>query len=128
MPKPKPLGRDLVRVAVYSCVPDAELRTQFAGLGRRYALARYWLIATEACDDDPFVPLEMRPGWAAVRQALACRDIHGVIVAEAGSGTDSRRELHRLDTVVRAMGGFLAKAVAAHPLRHGPGAAPGGAL
>ncbi|MGW7065110.1 hypothetical protein ACWGHM_42420 [Streptomyces sp. NPDC054904] len=126
--KPQPQGcRDNVRVAVSSCAPHAALGTRSIRLGRLYVSARYRLIATENFDHDPSVPVEEGPGWAAVTQALAREGIRGVVVAEAGVGADSSQELHRIDAVVRAVGGFFAEATAAHLVQRGQVGRRGGA-
>ncbi|MFG2232237.1 hypothetical protein ACGFNX_19850 [Streptomyces sp. NPDC048723] len=114
--KPRPHGRGHVPVAVYSCAPDLAVRTEAEGLGRRYATARHWLVATVRSDDDPSMPLDDRLGWSAIRQALASGFVRGVVVAEAKHVADNSREFHRLGVAVREKGAFLAEATDGRPL------------
>ncbi|MEU9415982.1 hypothetical protein [Streptomyces sp. NPDC048272] len=123
MPTKSRLGsRGHVPVAVYSCAADPAVRSGAVLLGRRYAEARLWLVATVRSDDDPSMPLDDRVGWTAILDALRTEAVRGVVVAKALHSADSSWALDTLGSAVREHGGFLAEAIGT-----GPRAAQGGA-
>ncbi|MFF8264298.1 hypothetical protein [Streptomyces virginiae] len=110
--KPRLPGRGHVPVAVYSCATDPAERSGGEALGRRYAEARFWKVATVRSDVDPATPLDNRAGWAAILTALISGNVSGVVVAGESRAAEGGRVMHQPGAAVRGYGGFLAEAVA----------------
>ncbi|MEV6676335.1 hypothetical protein AB0N09_05620 [Streptomyces erythrochromogenes] len=124
--KPSFHGRGHVPVAVYSCASDPVVRSGAEELGRRYAEARYWLVAAALSDVDPSRPLAERVGWTAILEALSSKDVHGVVVAGLRHAAGGHRVVHQLGSAVRGYGGFLAEAVGIRLLETDAGQPQGG--
>lgn len=68
-----------VPVALYIATSgdaDARILTSHA---RAFAEARDWTVTLAMVDDDPTLPLDQRPGWQVITNALNARTIHGVV-------------------------------------------------
>ncbi|MQS11758.1 hypothetical protein F7Q99_05500 [Streptomyces kaniharaensis] len=118
-----PVGR--VPVALYTATSNdatAHLLTSYA---RAFAEARDWTVTLATVDNDPTRPLDQRPGWQIVIDALNARTIKGVITWTRDMVTGGQADLaaeafDRLATVLGDRGGFIA-AASGHDDSHAPG-------
>ncbi|MEV4335485.1 hypothetical protein [Streptomyces sp. NPDC049590] len=115
MPKYSPGGIGHVPVAIYSCAFESAAVREAERRARRYADARHWHVAGAWSDDNPCVPLDGRPAWAAVTSTLSSGLVRGIIVAGISHLADDAAQFAALGVLVRDRGGFLAEATSPPP-------------
>ncbi|MCX4734963.1 hypothetical protein [Streptomyces sp. NBC_01363] len=120
MPNTPPGGLGRVPVAVYSCAAATPVAREAERRTRHYADARHWYVAGAWTDNDPTLPLGIRPAWSAMTGALSSGLIRGVVVAGASHVATDAAQFASLGALIRDRGGFLAEATPESP-RHGPG-------
>ncbi|MFJ9440825.1 hypothetical protein ACIRRH_03010 [Kitasatospora sp. NPDC101235] len=104
-----------VPVAVYIATSSEAATLILTGHARAFAEARDWTVTFTMVDDDPTRPLDQRPGWQAIIDALNARTIHGVAIwtRDMVAGSQASRGIEAYDRLAAALGdrgGFLAVA------------------
>ncbi|MDY0815737.1 ATP-binding protein [Kitasatospora purpeofusca] len=117
-----------VPVALYIATSGEAAAVPLTRHARAFAEARDWTVALTIVDDDPTRPLDRRPGWQVITDALNARTIDGVVTWTRDMVTGGRavRDARAHDRLPRVLGGgFLAAAVPApwdgQPSRHATG-------
>ncbi|MFF2611470.1 hypothetical protein [Kitasatospora sp. NPDC058046] len=119
-----------VAVALYIATSDEGAALILTSLIRAFAEARDWTVALTLADDDPTRPLDQRPGWQAITDALNTRTIHGVVtwthdMVSSGQAVRGIGSYDRLPAALGDRGSFLAtacpdSAIADHGNGHPP--------
>ncbi|MGW3179165.1 hypothetical protein ACWDD9_07860 [Kitasatospora sp. NPDC001119] len=119
-----------VPVALYITTSDEGAALILTSLIRAFAEARDWTVALTLADNDPTLPLDRRPGWQAIIDALTARAIHGVVtwthdMLSSGQAVRGIGSYDRLPTALGDRGSFLAaacpdSAIADHGNGHPP--------
>ncbi|WP_406114090.1 ATP-binding protein [Kitasatospora purpeofusca] len=122
----RPSGRR-VPVALYIATSGETASASLIRRSRAFAEARDWTVALSIVDDDPTCPLDQRPGWQVIADALSARTIDGVVTwtHDMVTGGRAARARDQLPRVLGDGGGFLAAAVPdpwdRQPSRHATG-------
>ncbi|MFJ6217278.1 recombinase family protein [Streptomyces sp. NPDC092296] len=96
-----------VPVALYTADQDAAARSRLVSLSRCYADARGWGAAEEASDVSVLTPLDERPGWKTVIDALEQGRVRGVVVGPAEAVAVNQADVSALSARLSERGGFL---------------------
>lgn len=120
MPKYPPGGIGHVPVAVYSCAAESAAVREAERRARHYADARHWHVAGTWSDDDPGLPLDARPAWAAVTSTLSSGLVRGIVVSSISHLVENAGQFAALGVLIRDRGGFLAEATSP-PAHQTPG-------
>ncbi|MEV7771984.1 hypothetical protein [Kitasatospora sp. NPDC086791] len=104
-----------VPVAVYIATSGEACALNLTGHARAFAEARDWTVTLTVVDDDPSRPLDQRPGWQAITDALNARTVHGVVtwtrdMVTNGQAAQDIEVYDRLAAVLGDRGAFLAAA------------------
>ncbi|MFB8172519.1 ATP-binding protein [Kitasatospora purpeofusca] len=119
-----------VPVALYIAAGGETAAGPLTHRARAFAEARDWTVALSVVDDDPTCPLDQRPGWQVIADALSARTVDGVVtwthdMVTGGRAVGGAQARDRLPRALVDGDGFLAATVPGpgdgQPPRHATG-------